>query len=267
MRPATPRRERILVYGGAGTSKTRSWMTIADMYRKTNTPGTFYHVDTDEAYWANIEEFPELAEAGIIVTNFTPEWDDLVEVTTEYKAKAGPNDWVVGDLFDKGWEYVQEAFSNKVYGKSKAEYFLEKRMKMEESKKKNQPVNLEGFIDWPTVKAMHNDWVNDIMFRHKAHVYLATTQKPVNRGSGGMKGDDKDTVDTFGHLGSKPGGEKNIGPHSPNTVLRFARRGSDEWVMDTAKDRGAREDMMTVKNNNFALDYLLHPQRGGWLLQ
>jgi hypothetical protein len=49
-------------------------MTIAEMYRKTNTPGTFYHLDTDEAYWANIEEFPELGESGIVVSNTVHEW-------------------------------------------------------------------------------------------------------------------------------------------------------------------------------------------------
>jgi hypothetical protein len=36
--------------------------------------------------------------------------------------------------------------------------------------------------------------------------------------------------------------------------------------MDTAKDRGARELMIGVENHNFALDYLLNPQRGGWIL-
>jgi hypothetical protein len=173
---------------------------------------------------------------------------------------------VVGDLFDKGWEHVQEAFSNKVYGLSKAEYFLDKRVAMEDSRKKNQPVNFEGFIDWPTVKAMHSNWVNDLVFRHRGHVYLATTQKPVNRGSKGGGGtDDKDTIDTFGHLGSKPGGEKNIGPHTPNTVLWFRKKDQTTWIMDTAKDRGAREVMMNVQNNNFALDYLLNPKRGAWL--
>lgn len=58
MKPSTPRRERILAFGGPGTSKTRSWLTIAEMYRITKTPGKFFHVDTDDAYWANVEEFP-----------------------------------------------------------------------------------------------------------------------------------------------------------------------------------------------------------------
>ena len=42
---------------------------------------------------------------------------------------------------------------------------------------------------------------------------------------------------------------------------------SEGAIMDTAKDRGAREMMISVKNNNFALDYLLHPSRGGWVMK
>lgn len=262
MKPSTPRRERILVYGGPGASKTRSWLTIADMYRKTKTPGTFYHLDTDDAYWANVEEFPEIPDAGTVVSNFAYDWNGYRELAKEYKAKATPDDWIVGDLFDKGWEESQNHFAEETFGMSMADYFLAKRKEQEAAKKKSKVFQpLEGWVDWIVIKKMHAEWTNDLLFKHSAHVYLATTQKPVSRGV-----DNKAVIDTFGHLGAKPGGEKAIGIHGVNTVLKFTQQQAGVWVMDTAKDRGARELMIGAQNNNFVLDYLLNPDRGGWLL-
>lgn len=263
MRPSTPRRrERLLIYGGPGSSKTRSWMTIADMYRKTKTPGHFYLLDTDDAYWANVEEFPELANSGIVTENYVHDWQSYREIAREYKTKAGPDDWIVTDLFDKGWEESQNYFAEETFGMSMDEYFLEKRKDMENQKKKSKVFQpLEGWVDWIVIKKMHAEWANDVINRHQAHVYLAATQKPTSRAT-----DSKAIIDTFGHLGAKPGGEKAIGVHGVNTVLKFTQKGRGEWLMDTAKDRGARESMVAVKNSNFALDYLLNPNRGGWLL-
>ena len=262
MRPATPRRERILNYGGPGSSKTRSWLTIAEMYRKTKTSGTFYHLDTDDAYWANVEEFPELPDSGKVVSNYAYDWEGYQALANEYKSKATPDDWIVGDLFDKGWEEVQNYYCQQTFGMDLADYFLMKRKEDEEKKKKGKNFQpLEGWVDWSVIKPMHAQFANNLIFRHPAHVYLAATQKPVSRGT-----DKNDIIDTFGHLGSKPGGEKSIGVHGVNTVLKFSQKKPGTWTMDTAKDRGAREMMIGVENKNFALDYLLNPDRGGWLL-
>jgi hypothetical protein len=263
MRPSTPRRERILVYGGPGSSKTRSWLTIAEMYRKTKTPGTFYVLDTDDAYWSNVEEFPALAESGIVVSQYVYDWEGFTEVAKEYKVKAGSDDWIVTDLFDKGWEEVQNYYSEQAFGKDKGNFFLDLKKQLESSNKtKGDSPGFEGWTDWPTIKALHAAWANDVIFKHKAHVYLAATQKPTSR-----KTDKADIIDTFGHLGAKPGGEKSIGPHGVNTVIKFAQKRTGTWTMDTAKDRGAREQMVSLENKNFAMDYLLNPKRGGWKLK
>jgi hypothetical protein len=254
------RRERILTYGGPGSSKTRSWMTIAEYYRKTNTPGKFYLLDTDDTYYANIEEFPELAETNIIEPHYIYEWTDYMAKAKEFAAKAKPGDWIIVDLFDKGWEEAQNEYSNRVYGEDKADYYLLRREEVAKAKK--DPKNFQafdGWTDWNVIKPMHASWANYVLFRNKAHVYLATTQKALDR-----KTDQKDIVDTFAHLGTKPGGEKSIGVHGVNTVIKFTNKSSGEWIMDTAKDRGERELMMSTRNNNFALDYLLHPSRGKW---
>ena len=261
MRPATPRRERIMVYGGPGASKTRSWLTIADMYRKTKTPGKFYLLDTDDAYWANVEEFPELPDSGIIVNNTVYDWEKYQAVAKDYAAVVTPDDWIVADLFDKGWEEAQNYYCQETFGMDLADYFLLKRKEMEKQKKKDKNFQpLEGWVDWNVIKPMHAKFANNVLFRHSAHVYVATTQKPTSR-----KTDKKVIIDTFGHLGAKPGGEKSIGVHGVNTVLKFSNQGDGEWMMDTAKDRGARGLMVQKPNRNFCIDYLLTV--AGWQLQ
>ena len=231
------------------------------MYRKMKSPGTFYHIDTDDAYWANVEEFPELAESGKVVSQYVYDWEGYTEVAKEYAAKAGPDDWIVTDLFDKGWEEVQGYYSEQVYGEDKGDFFLAMRKEMEASKKKNKNFQpFEGWTDWTVIKPLHAQWANNVIFRHKAHVYLATGQKPVARGV-----DKKDVIDTFGHLGSKPAGEKSIGVHGVNTVLKFTQKDPETWTMSTAKDRGGREMMVDKVNKNFAMDYLV--KVAGWKLK
>lgn len=262
MRASTERRDRILGFGGPGAGKTRAWMSIADAYRRTNTDNKFYLLDTDDTYWANVEEYPELAESGIVVPRYVFEWEDYVATSKEFAAKAVPGDWIITDLFDKGWDEAQNYYSNQVYGEDKADYYLLRRQEVARQKKDAKNFQaFDGWTDWNVIKPIHAQWANYVLFRNQAHIFLATTQKPLDR-----KVDKKDIIDTFGHIGSKPGGEKSIGVHGVNTVIHFTKKDQGEWYMETAKDRGEREDMMRTRVRDFAMDYLLHPKRGKWVL-
>lgn len=267
MRPPTPRRERILSYGGPGSGKTRGWLSIADLYVKTKTPGRFYVLDTDDTYWASVEEYPAVEESGIVEQIRAYDFPGYQEAAKEFKAKATADDWVIADLFDKGWEDVQNYYSEQVFGADKGAFFLSMRKQVEESNKqvKNfQP--FEGWTDWPTIKALHAEWANDLLFRHPAHVYLVAGMKPVART--GQTADSKDIIDAFGHVGAKPGGEKGLAAHGVNTVLKFTQtKAGEEWVLDTAKDRGGREPLIrkAVPKSGFGMAYLVGV--AGWKLK
>lgn len=253
MRPPTPRRERILAYGGPGGGKTRAILSLADLYVKTKTPGHFYMIDTDDTYWASVEEFPAVAESGIFTVETAYDWKGYVAAAKEFAAKTTGDDWMVVDLFDKGWEEVQNHYSEQVFGADKGDFFLQMRKQMEESKRKSgnfQP--FEGWTDWPTIKALHAGWANEVIFKHRAHVFLTAGVKPVDR-----KTDSKDVIDAFGHIGAKPAGEKGLAAHGVNTVLMFRQIKPGEWVLDTAKDRGGREVLMAEPIKNFAMDYMV----------
>lgn len=261
MRPPTPRRERILAFGGPGAGKTRAWLTIADTYVKTKTPGKFYVIDTDDTYYASVEEFPAVAESGIVTAEVVWDFPSYRAAASKFKEVATGDDWVVCDLFDKGWEEVQNFYSEQVFGSDKGDFFLAVRKSIEESNKKKAASTgsaFEGWTDWPTIKALHASWANDVIFRHPAHVYLAAGSKAVAR-----KTDNKDTIETFGHIGAKPAGEKGLAAHGVNTVLMFSQtKAGEEWVIDTAKDRGGRQALMQSPAGNFAMSYLV--KVAGW---
>lgn len=261
MRPPTPGRERILDYGGPGAGKTRAWLSIADLYVKTKTPGHFYMLDTDDTYYASVQEFPAVAEAGIVTAEYVYDFESYQRVAKQFASQITPNDWMVGDLFDKGWEEVQTYFANQVFGQDKGEFFLAARQSVQESRKKQTTMGspFEGWVDWPTIKALHADWANNMIFRHKGHVFLTAGTKAVDR-----KIDSKDIVDAFGHIGARPAGEKGLAAHGVNSVIFMRQIKPGEWVMDTAKDRGGRQVLMTQPVNNFGLDYLV--KVAGWNL-
>lgn len=258
MRPSTPRRERILGYGGPGAGKTRGWLSIADLYVLTKTPGQFYVIDTDDTYWASVEEFPRVEEAGIVTHEFVYDFPGYQRVAKEFAAQATADDWIICDLFDKGWEEVQNFYSEEIFGSDKGDFFLAKRKEMEEARKNKNFQPFDGWVDWTVIKPLHAEWANNVIFRHKAHVYLATTAKAVSRQT-----DKKDVIDTFGHIGQKPGGEKGLAVHGVNTVLMFTQvKTGEEWVLDTAKDRGGRTALVKEPLSNFGRDYLM--KVAGW---
>ncbi len=262
MRPSTPRRERILAYGSPGAGKTRAWLSIADLYVKTNSPGKFYVIDTDDTYWASVEEFPKVAEAEIVETLSVYDWTAMTDAAKEFAAKAGPDDWIVCDLFDKGWEEVQNYYSEQAFGQDKGDFFLDLKRRLEASKKtKGDQPGFEGWTDWTTIKALHARWANNVLYRHKAHVFLATSSKAISR-----KTDKKDIIQAFGHIGAKPAGEKGLAAHGVNTVMMLSQaKTGEEWTMDTAKDRGGREPQLNVRLHGFGMDYLV--KVGGWKLK
>lgn len=257
MKPPTPRRERILAYGGPGAGKTRAWLTIADLYVKTNSPGKFYVIDTDDTYYASVEEFPAVYDSGIVEAEVVYDFPSYRKAADMFKEKATPDDWIICDMFDKGWEEVQNYYSEQVFGSDKGDFFLSMRKEMEESKKKAKNFQpFEGWTDWTVIKPLHAEWANNVLFRHKAHVFLTAGVKPVSR-SGGMK-DSKDIIEAFGHIGAKPAGEKGLAAHGVNTVLMFSQaKTGEEWVVDTAKDRGGRKIMVREPIGNWAMNYLV----------
>lgn len=248
--------ERIIGMGGPGAGKTRVWLTIAEMMRKTHSENHMYVIDTDRAADRMLEGFPDLKDWPNLHVHEVYEFGQYLETSDKLRKQVGKGDWMVADLFSTAWDEAQAYYTNEVIGKSRADYFLMKRKEMSESAKNFQP--FEGWTDWTVIKPLYAEFANNVLFKHPGHVYLTTGLKAVDR-----KQDSKDTVQAFGHIGYRPEGEKRAG-HAVHTVLMLSQRKPGEWIMDTAKDR-ERTVQMSTPVSNFAIDYLV--KVAGWSMK
>lgn len=242
------RRERICVMGTAGSGKTRAWLSIAELARKTKSDATFYVIDTDLALEAMLDGFPRLAESDTLVVREAMEYNEMLEAALEFKKRAKRGDWIICDMISAEWDAVQAEYVARVFGGTKSDYFLTRRIELEEQnvaaretkgkreKKTFQP--FEGYIDWPVVKAMHVDFMNAVVLNNRAHVFATAEAKALNRGSKG--GDEKGVIDQFAHLGARPAGEKRMS-HLFHTVHLLKRSDDETWQMTAGKDRERKE--------------------------
>lgn len=229
--------------GTAGTGKTRAWFSIAELARKTGSDATFFVIDTDLAVEAMLDGFPKLAEWDGLVVREALEWEEMMDAAKEFKKRAERGDWIVCDMISAEWEAVQAYYSNEVYGASKAEYFLQRRIEMEQiardakKKEKNfQP--FDGWTDWNVIKPLHVEFVNTVVLNNRAHVFATAGAKALHRSSKG--GDAKSVIEQFEHIGVRPEGEKRMS-HLFHTVHLLKRQDEETWLITAGKERERKE--------------------------
>lgn len=240
-------RERILLYGREDTGKTYSWLTIA----ATLPDVTFYCIDTDDTTERMLEdEFNDVQNVDAILVNdwseFRAETLDVIEEINETQDKNTPREelpWLVVDMADVTWDWVQGFFTEEAFDQDIDQYFLEARK--EQSKKSGKLNPFEGWTDWQVINRLFQKiWVP--LTRGKNYHLLLTAKVQDVAGA-------KETKDLYQELGNMPAGEKRMG-HRVHTILQM-KNNSNGWFMATAKDRG-RDHVMGVPIEDFAQDYL-----------
>src|SRR5437667_6995166 len=82
MQPTSAAPELILTYGPNGGGKTHTWATVADWYRRTETPGTFYVISTERNAVARLSDaYPDFSN---VVWRDILGWQQLVGLSDEY---------------------------------------------------------------------------------------------------------------------------------------------------------------------------------------
>jgi len=267
--PVIVDRERICLMGSSGSGKTRSWLSIAEMARKTRSDARFYVVDTDEAAHTMMwRGFPKLFEAGTVEVEVATDYREVYAALEKFLKVVKPGDWLIVDLMSKLWEMAQDFYVEEVYGEDKASFFLAKRQDMQEASKKNKNFQpFEGWLDWPVIKAQYTKLSNMAFLKHRGNVLVCTGAQPLNRGGMGGAGDPKDIIETFAHIGARPEGEKRMA-HSLHTVMFMQQVSDSTWRMRTGKDR-EREYVNGVSlgpnDGQFVKKYLI--DIAGWSLK
>lgn len=241
-------RERILNYGKEGTSKTQSWLSIAELYPKV----PFFCIDTDDSVQRMLDtDFSELKNLTVGVAQdwvgFTTNLALFIKSINAYVRANPPKrtedyPWLVIDFADSTWDMVQGYFTDEVFSTDLAEYFLMARKKM----KGKDLTPLEGWTDWQVInKIFQSVWNPLTKGGGPFHLYLTAKAKPAS----GIEG-----RTLYKKLKMMPEGEKRMA-HRVHTVI-MSSVDSSGWYISSAKDRG-RELMDDKQNSNFAVSYLL----------
>lgn len=260
--PAISPRERILGFGVGGTGKSAALLSIA---RKCP-ENAFYVVDTDVGSYDRLlaTQYTDVAAVGNVHIHDPEDWDEALSMVNEASRVMGRDDWLGFDMMTQTWDWVQEWFSENVFGQDIGDYFLEVRQAKQEMRNKGKKDEgggrdkkslgaLEGWMDWPVINKQYNK-IYRALLRCPGHVYLAAEQTKVG------DDDDKDTKDLLGPYGVKPKGQKRL-PHIPHTVLMFTKTRIGEFQLTTIKDRG-RPELERASFEDFARDYLMRV--AGW---
>lgn len=253
IRPTINPRERILAFGAAGTGKSNALLTIA---RKC--PNNHFHVlDNDVAYERLLAtDFTDLENVTVhnILGEGAEGWEAHLETFKEVTGSMEKDDWAVIDSSTPTWSVVQEWFTEKVFSKDIADYFLQVRIEKENAKKKSSSLGaLEGWMDWPVINKEYRKLQNAIL-NCPGHVYCTAEIASIS------DDDDKQVKNLFGPYGVKPAGQKRM-PFMFQTALMFTKTRVGEYKMTTIKDRG-RTEVEQAEFEDFARDYLM--RLAGW---
>lgn len=240
-------RERIMVYGNAGTGKTNNWVSIAGQYPKA----PVYILDTDDS----AERVLEGEDMPNVYIHSADSWEDFDKGTDDFLkkinlrlAKSPPKrredaPWLVVDMADHTWDMVQNYFTEQVFNKDIGEFFLQAR----KSLRGGQLQPLEGWTDWQVInKIFQGRWRSITTSGSDFHVYLT---------SGAKKSDSIEGRTLYKATKSyMPNGEKRM-PHRVHTLL-YAAADKEGWFVTAAKDR-KRELVDDLRIHNFAVNYLV----------
>lgn len=241
--------EKILVYGGYKVGKTSAWLSIAEMYKQTNTPGTFYCIDTDNAMRRMLWN----RELDNVVVYTANEWSEYREAGAKVYANAQAGDWIVVDFIDRAWEEVRNWYLMEINDETPEEYFLRKKKELKAEGKggKKSKLSLYDEIDWDIVKPEYNSFIKPFVVKTDAHLFFVCEEKDVWKDG---KPSDK----------TKPGGHGGL-PFQVHSLVRLDRLARG-YIMnnDVGGDR-QREKLVNETYESFALTYLC--RIGGWTIE
>lgn len=257
-------KERLLVYGLAGSGKTRGYLSILKLAAMTGSDAKGYVIDSDGGSVAHMlgasDTFAKIRDRVEIHEVY--EWPDWVEAANRIQKAAKPGDWVLIDMISDAWDAVQNYVTEQVYECDRGDFMLGYRLKIQKQRKNKgnnkgeAPANDQ--VDWQAIKALYKQFMAMIYLRTKANVYATASQRDLRTD---YMADSKDLRRMFGEVGVLPQGEKNLAHRFHTVLLCTGSQSKGEWALTTIKDR-EREAMEDHQVKDFARDYLI--KIAGW---
>lgn len=238
--------ERILCYGPAGSGKTRNVLSVAKWHQDRGSDAVFRVMDTDMAYPRMLVsgEFADLENVEVYSVD---EWPDYPRYAKEIREKNRPHDWMVIDLATHAWYSVQDHYIGRVFNADLSDYW--ERARIQGQTKDGTP--LDGWQDWGVINKMYRSFAENI-HRARCHVYATATAKHLTE-SRGRIAESADVTRTYGRLGLKPQGQKEL-DHLFHTVI-LCQQTTKGWSAAAAKDRERK--LIAGEIGEFWRDYLV----------
>lgn len=255
-------KERVLAFGMEGTGKS---LLILDVAARVH-PNRVHIIDNDNA-WDRMLEGPTLdevevgvaaeyrwradgrggggfefddrwvTEGGNVIVYHVDGWEGHKQAIAEIRLDAQPDDWAAIDSGSAPWDDVSDWYVDKVFGQSKADFFLTARLAME----KNETGGLDGWKDYSVINAEYREHIMAFLITPPCHLLVTAEQAEIT--SGQIKGkdiEDREVKAMYGGIGYKARGQKRMG-HNMQTVLQLRRGARGDYSVYTVKDRGGRE--------------------------
>lgn len=223
-------KEAIYLYGPLGSAKTTFHATIAEQYRRTNTPGIFHVVCTErERVPVALEAFPGW-QANTVLYD-CDDWPSVLQASEKIHADASTDDWIVVDTigFVKDWIRTQWFTANL-------------NTDWEDFKMSGKSMQEVQSHDWTRMNSNYERWCRRFMMGfpgHRLAVAQATELAVVTKS--GSDWDKGHTRDTYGRHGLKPDAYKGDDSFFHTVLLaNQARREPQKFELTTVKDRPGR---------------------------
>lgn len=247
LRSPIPVRERILVFGVAGTRKTSAALDIA----RRCVDAKFWVIDNEGQSYERLlwTEYADVAERGNfeIENVWIDEWEPYVPTIDKWRKVAGRDDWLVVDSMSRTWPAVQSWYYDKVFGSDRADHLLELRASAKDASQYKKNLAIDNA--WDVINPQYQRLYRAIM-QWPGHVYLVADQKDFDKDNA-----TKEQDANYGTIGVIPAGQKLM-PNIPQTVLWAGKTRGGTFTMTTVKDRG-RESMSKAEIADFAAEYLV----------
>jgi hypothetical protein len=257
LRAPTPRRERILVFGVAGSGKSSVWLAIAEWIYKSKSDSKVWVIDTDVAWDAMRPEDGHLDEIVEVFPIY--DWVDYKPAVHKIRENGQPDDWYVLDRGDVQWSRAQEAYAALTTGQDVDEFFLAHAIA------ETSPGGDYG-SNWTHIRRMYAQSGMDLVTRFRGNVLVTAAAKELREDAGKMS-DDPNVIAKYHSVGYKPEGKADL-PHLFHTEIYMVESPSG-YRMTTLKDRknlygdGGRKYMKGKEvKPDFVMGYLIG--EAGW---
>lgn len=263
-RSGRPVREVIGVYGGPKIGKSTGWKAIAQYEKSTGDTANMFVIDTDgDAADRILSGSPELDKVKVLRAKNWETWKIAAKIA---KDEAVEGDWIVIDLADRVWKFVQNYYTRMVHHRDElddAEYLLHLRAQWEGEKKGAQKRSSTEGWDWGYINGLYDASMLPLLLDTPAHVYLTTEQADYQADLE----QDKSKRMMFGKIGVKMTGQKSL-PYQVGSILHVDQM-AGKRVLTTVGDRdgptGPRVYLEKAEMKDFVQTYLLGV--AGWTLK